>query len=105
MSFEIKPATRQGVKPLVGFYGRSGSGKTMSALLFARGLVGHKGRLVLVDSENGRGSLFADIIPGGYSVIDLDAPFTPERYQDAIASAETSADCVVVDSLSHEWSG
>ena len=103
--FTIKPATRQGVKPLVGFYGRSGSGKTMSALLFARGLVGPKGRIVLVDSENGRGSLFADIIPGGYGRIDLGAPFTPERYQEAITAAETGADCVVVDSLSHEWSG
>lgn len=103
--FTVKPATRQGIKPLVGFYGKSGSGKTFSALLFARGLAGPKGRIALVDSENGRGSLFADIVPGGYGVIDLDAPFSPQRYQDAIAAAEQNADVVVVDSLSHEWSG
>jgi hypothetical protein len=103
--FTIKPATRQGVKPLVGFYGKSGSGKTMSALLLARGLVGPAGRVVLVDSESGRGSIFSDLIPGGYSVLDLDAPFSPMRYEGAIAEAEKVADCVVVDSMSHEWSG
>lgn len=103
--FTIKPATRQGVKPLVGFYGKSGSGKTMSALLLARGLVGASGRIVLVDSESGRGSIFSDLIPGGYSVLDLDAPFSPMRYEAAIAEAEKVADCVVVDSMSHEWSG
>lgn len=105
MSFEIKPATRTGVKPLVGFYGKSGSGKTMSALLFARGIVGPKGRIVLIDTENRRGSIFADLIPGGYQTLDLDAPFSPDRYQEAIADAEKAADAVVVDSMSHEWSG
>ena len=103
--FAIRPATRQGVKPLVGFYGKSGSGKTMSALLLARGLAGTKGRVVLLDTENGRGSIFADLIPGGYSVLNLDAPFSPDRYQEAIATAEKAADVVVVDSMSHEWSG
>lgn len=77
----------------------------MSALLFARGLVGPTGRIVMVDSESGRGSLFADIIPGGYSVIDIEPPFSPERYEQAIVTAEANADCVVVDSLSHEHNG
>ncbi len=90
---------------MVGFYGKSGSGKTMSALLFARGIVGPAGRIVLVDSENGRGSLFADMIPGGYKTIDLDAPFSPDRYEGAIVAAEAQADCVVVDSMTHEHNG
>jgi len=104
-NFEIHTATRQGVKPLVGFYGKSGSGKTMSALLFARGIAGPKGRVTLIDTENGRGSIFADLIPGGYSVLNLDAPFSPVRYEEAIAEAEKSSDVVLVDSMSHEWSG
>lgn len=103
--FQIKEAVRTGVKPLVGFYGKSGSGKTMSALLFARGIAGPSGKIVLVDSENGRGSIFADLIPGGYNVLNLDAPFSPARYEEAIAEAEKSADVVLVDSMSHEWSG
>lgn len=103
--FIIKPATRQGVKPLVGFYGKSGSGKTLSALFFARGLVGPSGRITLIDSESGRGSLFADMVPGGYSVLDLEPPFSPERYALAFEKAEQSSDCIVVDSMSHEWAG
>lgn len=101
----IRKATRQGVKPLIGMYGKSGSGKTYSALLLARGIVGPSGRVILVDSESGRGRIFADMIPGGYDVIDLDPPFSPARYQQAIELAEANADITVVDSLSHEWSG
>jgi hypothetical protein len=77
----------------------------MSALLLARGIAGPKGRVCLIDSESGRGSIFADLIPGGYSVLDLEAPFSPPRYEEAIATAEKQADVVVVDSMSHEWSG
>lgn len=105
MSFSIKPATRTGVKPLIGFFGKSSSGKTMSALLVGRGIVGPKGRIVLVDTESGRGSLFSDVIPGGYSVVDIEPPFTPSRYQEAIETAEAQADIVIVDSLTHCHSG
>lgn len=105
MSFEIKPATRTGLKALCGFFGRSGSGKSMSALLFARGLVGPNGRIGLIDTENRRGSIFADLIPGGYSVLDFDAPFTPERYMEATDAMEAQCDCLIYDSLSHLWSG
>lgn len=105
MSFQIKPAARSAVKALVGFYGKSGGGKTMSALLFARGLVGPSGRVVMIDTENKRGSLFADLIPGGYSVLDLGEPFSPERYWEAIETAEKAADVIVVDSMTHEWAG
>ncbi len=103
--FQIHPATRQGIKPLIGVYGRSGSGKTLSALKLARGLVGPTGRIILCDSESGRGSLFCDIVPGGYRVIDIEPPFSPERYEAAIVTAEGEADCVVVDSLTHEHCG
>src|SRR5260370_2688833 len=103
MSFEIHPATRQGIKPLVGFYGKSGSGKTLSALYLARGIVGRSGKITLIDSESGRGSIFADMVPGGYNVLNLDAPFSPGRYEEAIVEAEKTADVVMVDSLSHEW--
>lgn len=105
MSLEIKPATRQGVKALVGIYGKSGGGKTLTALFLARGLAGPKGRVTLIDTESGRGSIFADIVPEGYQVIELDAPFSAQAYTDAIELAEKNSDAVVVDSMSHEWSG
>lgn len=102
----IRPASRTGVKPLIGFYSESGCGKTMSALLLARGLVGPAGKIVMVDTESGRGSLYADVISGGYDVLELREPFSPMRYIEAIKAVETSgAQVGVLDSGSHEWEG
>src|SRR5512138_1837800 len=105
MSFEIHPATRESVKALVGFYAKSGAGKTHSALLMMRGLVGPKGRIAVIDTENRRSSIFADVIPGGFSVVDLDPPFSAERYWEALEVAEQNSDGIVIDSFSHVWSG
>lgn len=104
MSLEIKKATRVGVRPLIGFYSESGCGKTYSALLLARGFAGPKGKIVMVDSESGRGSLYADVLPGGYDTIDLEPPFSPARYIEAIAAVEASKPSIgIIDSASHEW--
>lgn len=103
--FTINQASRVGVKALIGLYGKSGGGKTRSALMLARGIVGPKGKIRLIDTENRRGHIFADKIPGGYEVLDFDAPFTPERYVEAFELAEAGADIVVTDSMSHEWDG
>jgi hypothetical protein len=104
--FEIKKATRQGVIPLVGLYAESGCGKTMSALLLARGLVGPSGDIHMIDTESRRGSLYADVIPGGYSVLDLEPPFTPDRYIRAMQTViKAGARVIVIDSMSHEWDG
>lgn len=106
MSFEIKPATRQGVKPLVGIYSESGCGKTYSSLMLARGLVGPSGKIAMLDTESGRGSLYADVIPGGYDVLELREPFSPSRYIEAIQAIESSGAGVgIIDSASHEWEG
>lgn len=104
--FAIKPATRQGIKPLVGFYSESGNGKTYSSLLLARGLVGPTGKIVMIDTESGRGSLYADVLPGGYDVIQMTEPFSPARYLSAIQAVENSdAGVLIIDSASHEWEG
>ena len=104
--FTVKRATRQGVKPLIGLYSESGCGKTYSSLLLARGLVGPSGKLVMIDTESGRGSLYADVINGGYEIIDLHEPFSPGRYVEALQAAEhAGAQCVIIDSASHEWEG
>ena len=103
--FTLQPASRQGIKPLVGLYGKSGGGKTRSALILARGIVGEKGRIGLIDTENRRGHIFADVIPGGYQVVDMDPPFTPERYVEAMEVIEKNCDILIIDSMTHEWSG
>lgn len=106
MSFELKRASRQGVKPLIGLYGESGTGKTYSALLLARGLVGAAGRIAMIDTESGRGSLYADVLPGGYEVLELRDPFSPARYIEAMTAIEASGVAVgIIDSGSHEWEG
>lgn len=60
----------------------------------------------MADSESGRGSLYADVIDGGYDVIDLGEPFSSERYVDVISAVEQSGASIgVLDSGSHEWEG
>lgn len=104
-NFQIKPATRQGVRPLIGLFGESGTGKTFSSLLLARGFVGPKGKIGFIDTESGRGSLYADIKEiGGYDVLELDQPFSPRRMIEAMTEIEKAGYSIgVIDSGSHEW--
>jgi hypothetical protein len=102
----FKPAVRKGAHVIITAYGESGCGKTLSLLRLGRGLVGPQGKLVMIDSETGRGMIYADAIPGGYDYAELTPPFTPERYIEAIADAEEAGyDALVLDSGSHEWIG
>lgn len=102
----IRPATRQGVKPLIGLYSESGCGKTYSSLLLARGFVGPTGKIVMIDTESGRGSLYSDVLEGGYEVLELREPFSPARYIEAIQTVEKSGASIgILDSGSHEWEG
>lgn len=103
--FQIKPAQRQGIIPLIFLWGGTGGGKTFTALQLARGIAGKFGRVVCGDSENGRALICADQIEGGYSHIDFQPPFTPERYVELLETLEQNADVGVIDSLSHLWAG
>jgi hypothetical protein len=106
MNFEIKTATRVGINPLIVAYSESGCGKTYSALLLARGMAGASGKIVVADSESGRASLYADVLPGGFETFDLAAPFAPARYVEAVDAIESSGAAVgIIDSGSHEWEG
>lgn len=103
---EFRPATRRSAKPLIGLYAESGCGKTYSALLLARGFVGPQGKIAMIETESGRGEAYADLIPGGYSVLSIRAPFSPEVYGEAITLAEEMKfDALIIDSASHEWEG
>ncbi len=102
---QIKRAVRTTVRPLVCIYGESGTGKTYSALLLARGFVGPTGQIILGDTESGRGSLYADVIPGSYDTVDLQPPFSPVRLIEFIELVEKHASIGIVDSGSHFWEG
>lgn len=106
MTLQIKRATRVGVRPLIGLYSESGCGKSLSSLYVARGIAGPDGKIVMVDSESGRGSLYADVVPGGYDVIEITQPFSPKTYIEAIEAVEQSGAAIgIIDSASHEWEG
>ena len=104
MTLTFRPASRTAAVPLIGLYGQSGCGKTMSALLLARGLVGPSGKVAMIDTESGRGELYSDVIPGGYDVLQISGDFSSKAYMDAIKAAN-GYDCIIIDSASHEWEG
>src|SRR3954470_15518841 len=102
-SFTLRKATRQKTKIRIGLSGPSGSGKTMSALLLASGMAPWE-KIAVIDTENGSADLYSHL--GDYSVITLTAPFTPERYIEAIAACEAAGmEVIVLDSVTHEWDG
>lgn len=103
--FVIKKSERKDSKVLISLAGLSGCGKTYSAILLARGLVGPEGKIGFIDTEQCRASLYSDLA-GGFDVINMDAPFSPERYIKAVDTFKKAGyGAVVIDSMSHEWEG
>jgi hypothetical protein len=105
MSFQVRKAERQGARLLIQLSGVSGSGKTFTSLQLGYGLAGgDASKVVLIDTENRRGSLYANALPAPFGIIDFYAPFSPERYIEAIdAAVEAGAEVIVIDSVTHEW--
>ena len=102
MAVQIRKARRSATKLRLLLTGPSGSGKTYGSLLVAKGL-GAK-RPIVIDTEQGSSDLYDSLLP--FDVIDLQPPFTPEAYIEAIDAAEKAgADVIVIDSISHEWNG
>lgn len=101
---DIKPAKRGGSKAILAVAGPSGSGKTVTALKIARGMVKHPSKIGFLDTENKRGSLYADILDGPFMIADLYPPFSPSRFSAAIKEfQEAGVEVLVIDSASHEW--
>jgi len=99
---EIRKAERKQSKIRIGLSGPAGSGKSYSALLLSKGLVNSLSDVIVIDTESGSSDLYSHL--GEYQVIQLEDPFSPERYIQAIELAEASkAKCIIIDSLSHSW--
>jgi hypothetical protein len=99
---QIRKARRSATKLRLLLTGPSGAGKTFGALLVAKGLGSH--RTIVIDTEQGSSDLYDRL--HDFDVIDVAPPFTPEAYIEAIDAAEAAgADCIVIDSISHEWNG
>jgi nucleoside-triphosphatase THEP1 len=98
----FKKATKSAAKMRLGLIGPAGSGKTMTALRIAAGL---GGRVAVIDTERGSASLYAGERGLDFDVIELDT-YGVERFTDAIkAAADGGYATLVIDSLSHAWSG
>jgi hypothetical protein len=101
---QLKQSQRQQVKLRLGLSGASGFGKTKSALLLAYGMTQDWSKIAVIDTENSSASLYSDL--GNYNVLDLQAPYSPERYIQAIELCEKSGiEVIIIDSASHEWNG
>jgi len=102
--FTLTPAKRHGLKALLLLYGLSGSGKTYSAMRIARGLVGPRGRIGVLDTEHNRAKHYADEFEFEHAM--MAPPFSPSRYLKALREFERQGiDCMIVDSMSHVQEG
>ena len=96
--------------------GPSGAGKTYTALRIASGL---GSRIAVIDTEHGSAAKYSAPPPEkrdpakhrlGINCFDFDvlelAHYDPRNYIDALAAAESEGyEVVVIDSLSHAWTG
>jgi hypothetical protein len=99
-SFTFTPATKEQAKARIALTGPTGSGKTYTALVIGTGL---GDRIALVDTEHGSASKYADEF--AFDTLPL-TTFEPPALVEALAvAAHDGYDVVIVDSLSHFWSG
>jgi hypothetical protein len=105
VGFHFRPAITSEAKPLIGLYSESGCGKTKSALLLAKGFAGDMSKVGMIETESGRGEVYADDpVVGGYKVLPIRDNFSPKVYGEAITEAGGAGlQVLIVDSGSHEW--
>src|SRR6185369_7433589 len=98
---QFQKAERKKAKLRLALTGPSGSGKTYGALQISRGI---GGKIAVIDTEKGSASLYSHLID--FDVLELSPPFTPERFVQAVRAAESGGfDILIIDSITHEWSG
>lgn len=97
----LRQSQRKQAKIKLALEGCSGSGKTYSSLLLASGMTSWN-KIAVIDSENGSADLYAHL--GNYNVLNLQTPFTPEKYIQAIEVCEEAGiEVIIIDSISHCW--
>ena len=99
---QLQKASRKKASIKMSLQGPSGSGKTYSSLLLAYGLCNDWSKIAVIDSENHSSELYSNL--GSYNVLQLSAPYTPEKYIQAIeACGQAGMQVIIIDSISHEW--
>lgn len=98
---KFQKATKQQRRARILINGPAGSGKTYTALTWAK-VFGK--RIGVLDTEHGSALDYADLFD--FDHLDLEPPYSVERYTAGLAAAaEEGLDVLVVDSLSHAWAG
>lgn len=99
---KLEKAQRKRAKIKMGLQGPSGCGKTFSALLIAFGLCNDWSKIAVIDSENHSAELYSHL--GGFNVLPITAPFTPEKYMEAVGVCEEAGmEVIIIDSMTHCW--
>jgi hypothetical protein len=100
MSLTFQKATKKNSRLRMALIGAAGSGKTYTALAVASHL---EGPVAVIDTERGSASKYSDKFD--FDVLELDT-FSPQMYVDAITAAqEAGYKTLIIDSLSHAWTG
>ena len=96
-------ATREKIWLKILMAGSSGSGKSYSALRVATGIAKKANtRVAAIDTENGRIRYYANEFD--FDDLQLEAPYSPETYIEAIDDAiDADYRVLIIDSISHEW--
>lgn len=118
---QVTDGVREKQKALIGMAGPSGSGKSLSSLLLAFGLMKEAypnlpdeevwKKIGVADTEHKRaltyiGQLHSGITIGSFKHINFEPPFNTDRYNMAIKLLkQQGCEVVIIDSLSHQWQG
>ncbi|EUJ27357.1 AAA family ATPase [Listeria cornellensis] len=121
MNMQVETARRERLKVHMLLAGVTNSGKTVSALLIAKGIIAEMypdlqesaqwGLIGVIDTEHRRASLNAqkqvgETKIGEFHVVNMDAPYTVERYEGAFGLlARIGCQVIIVDSITHNWEG
>lgn len=120
-SLQVTDGVREKQKALIGLAGPSGSGKSLSSLLLAYGLMKEAypdlpeeeiwKKIGVADTEHKRmltyiGQQHNGITVGSFKHINFEPPFNTDRYNMAIKLLkQQGCEVVIIDSLSHQWQG
>lgn len=100
---QLENVSKRNLKIKMAVQGESATGKTISALMIAYGLVHDWQKIAIIDAERGA-SMYAHL--GNYKIVPLKAPFSPEQLIAAIDLCQQhQIEVIIIDSLSLFWSG